>query len=214
MFLFVSSFTSIFFLSQLCHLWKIRKVQQIYPLPLCVTGFLFSEMAARVNTQFHKKKETLLHWPCDLYSLFLTYYTEIKAAQKHFMATQRKAKVSYNKPAVALLAISRLQQYVWTQKGRKLSSLCFPLCIKSATSSGWPLRQCSEPEGKISKLSALHLFTLQWPSSHVTKPQLAFPSKTGWTVSLLLPQTKWWSELRFGNKGVCWVNALYSKLTF
>lgn len=43
---------------------------------------------------------------------------------------------------------------------------------------------------------------------------IAFPSKTGWTVSLLLPQTKWWSELRFGNKGVCWVNALYSKLTF
>lgn len=130
-------------------------------------GFLYChKQRQRSNTQFHIK--TLLQWPCDLYSLLRAHHTFSRAAKKlsaHGITPQRNCDT----PSCSVCPLQIATVCANSQRKETELCVCFSLCIKSATSSGWPLRCCREPEGKILQITALHIFiSLQWPSSQVT----------------------------------------------
>lgn len=88
-------------------------------------------------------------------TLYQPRFKAHKSVSLHTIAV--KASCRTREAAVALQVSFRLKQYVYMWKGRKPCSVRYPMCLKSATSSGWPLRQRKKPEGKILQLSALHL---------------------------------------------------------
>ncbi len=87
--------------------------------------------------------------PCELYSVFLTHYDSIVAAQKHFTFTKWNSSCSVGRLQIAAVCLSA--------EGRKLCSVHFLLSINYTTSSGWPLQRCGKPEGKILQLCSASL---------------------------------------------------------
>lgn len=75
-------------------------------------------------------------------------------------------------------------------KGRKPCSLRYP--IKSATSSGWPLRQRNKPEGKILQLSALHLVNSEVTQFSCQKTWACFPFEV---VARLVQLSQYFSQV-------------------